>query len=111
MSKGSPKGWMPLGAQVRGAVESRIAIALRAMIEEQRRITIYDGPDEGWQDFVAEGDWANAYIPLIFNSGYIRSLLDLSREFGLALPQDLVQRAELHMSEDPMESDPEHRVG
>lgn len=100
-----------MSAQVRGAIESRIMIALRSMIQEQRRITGYHGSDENWQQFAAEGDWYNASIPLVFNSGYIRSLLDLAAEFGLTLPQDLVRSAELHMHEDPMEWKPEHRVG
>jgi len=111
MPKGTPKGWMPLNAQVRGAVESRVSIALRSMIQEQRRITLYDGPDEGWGQYVADNDWSNAYIPHIFNSGYIRSLLDLSQELGLALPPDLIRQAELYMTEDPMEWPSEHRVG
>jgi len=84
---------------MRDLLRARIERALREMVREQRTIADYDGEDEGFSQYVAETDWDWQFLPLVFNSGYIRALLDLAKNFGLRLDLDLAEEARNHMNE------------
>lgn len=96
-----PKEWMPPpDPALRDALEGRIGRALRDMVREQRAVSRYEGPDEGFSQYVAEEDWDWEFLAIVFNSGYIKSLLDLTADLRLRIPEDILKRARRHMAED-----------
>lgn len=96
-----PRDWMPkLDESARRGLQNRVKRILNEIIESQRRITGFTGPDEDFAKFVAEGDWDWQLLSTVFNSGYLKAILDLAQMLHLDLPQELIVRAQEHINED-----------
>lgn len=78
-------------------VEAALVESLEENIDNQRTLTRYHGPDEGFHQYVADGSWDHYRYKLIGeNTGCLLCVLGLAEELGIFLPKGLVRRAELY---------------
>ncbi len=95
------KNWSPGAFQVGNRFLSWIENAIEGLISEQRALTDYEGPDDGWESHIAERGWEMAdYQQIGYNSGYIRALLDVSYAGGgssVQLPIEVERKAYLYI--------------
>lgn len=76
---------------------------LNELIATQKKITGFEGPDEGFGIFVAEGDWDTEFHDTTFNSGYLHALLDMATMLHVEIPEALRTQAEAYINEAPYE--------
>lgn len=99
-----PRDWMPkLDESVRGKLSDRLEKMLTRLIMDQKKLSRYKGPDQDFAQFVAENHWDWQLFPMVFNSGYIQSLLDMAKMLHIELPAALEKKASDYMNEGPQE--------
>ncbi len=101
-----PRDWMPkLDESARKKMADRLARMLNDLILRQKKLSGYEGPDQDFAQFVAENDWNWQLFPMVFNSGYIQSLLDMAKMLHIELPAALEKKASDFMNEGPEEAE------
>jgi hypothetical protein len=92
------KEWYPGSPRGTASMTPLIADRLEEIIEMQRGITDYDGPDDGWDMHVANRVWpVDTYRNIGYNSGYMGAFLDIAFITDVKIPDTLRDRAQKYV--------------